>query len=72
MSENKTLAIKLRGELRQIIGNSILKTIAFTFLKNRTDPIAEARPKNNGDHFRGEIVTVFGVHHTSGCMASFF
>ena len=51
-----------RGKSRQIAANSIQKTMAITFLKDRdgsrriaTDRIAEGLPKNNGDHFGGEI-----------------
>ena len=37
------------------------------------DRIAEGRTKNNGDHFGGEIVAVFGVHLFGGRMTiSFF
>ena len=36
------------------------------------DRIAEGIPKNNGDHFAGEIVAVFGVHHFDGRMTILF
>ena len=51
-----------RGKSRQIAANSIQKTMAITFLKDRDgsrriamDRIAEGLPENNGDHFGGEI-----------------
>ena len=69
-----------RGKSRQITANSIQKTMAITFLKNRdgsrriaTDRIVEVHPKKNGDHSGGEILAYFGVHHFCGRMTiSFF
>ena len=37
-----------------------------------TDRIAEGLPKNNGDHFGGEIVALFGVHHFCARRAIYF
>ena len=36
------------------------------------DRIAEGHPKNNGDHFGGEIVALFGVHNFSARRAILF
>ena len=56
-----------RGKLREIAGNFVLKTMAIA-----TDRIAEGHPKNNGDHFGGEIVALFGVHHFGARGAIYF
>ena len=36
------------------------------------DRIAEGCSENNGDHFGGQILAIFGVHHFSGRRAFFF
>ena len=52
------------GKSQKIVTNSILKTMTISFLKKIVkDRIAGGIPKNNGYHFGGEIVAVFGGHH---------
>ena len=73
------MAIRSRGKSRQIAANrgkirqiSFLKKWRSLFRKIATDRIAEGHPKNNGDHFGGEIVALFGVHHFGACGAIYF
>ena len=54
-----------RGKSRQIAAN--LQKIIFA-----TDRIAEGIPKNNGDHFGGELLAVFGDHLFCDCMTLFY
>ena len=70
-SDHKTLAIKSRGESRQIAANHGKFHSKNMFLKNREGSHTETRPKNNGDHFGGEIVAVFGILHFCGRMIFF-
>ena len=68
-----------RGKSRQIAAKcdkirqiSFLKKWRSLFRKIATDRIAEGHPKNNGDHFGGEIVALFGVHHFGARGAIYF
>ena len=42
------------------------------FFKIATDRIAEGIPKNNGEHFGGKILALFGGHFFCGRMTLFF
>ena len=48
--------------MRPIAANSIQKTMAITSFTNRggLHRIAEGIKKNNGEHFGGEILALFG------------
>ena len=65
-----------RGKSRQIsanLGKFRFKNNGDHFFKKiATDRIAEGLPKNNGNHFEGEIKALFGVHHFSERRAIFF
>ena len=53
-----------RGE---IVVNSVLKTMLITFF----DKSRMIVRKNNGDHFGGQLLALFGDHFFCGCMTFF-
>ena len=76
----KKTAIRSRGKSRQIAAKrgkirqiSFLKKMAITFFKKlRRIASQRATQKKNGDHFGGEIVALFGVHHFNARGAIYF